>query len=77
MIRPHSAIAALLAFSSTAGFAAKKYEEMDYGRFLSASWDNTEGKNTLKGGGSCANKGIAIKLGADEGAMLFDTDLCR
>ena len=50
---------------------------MDYGRFLSASWDNVQGKNTLNGQGCTANKGIAIKLGNNEGAMLFDTDLCR
>ncbi len=80
MIHTRIAIAALLALSSSALFAAKKntkYEAMDYGRFLTASWDNTEGKNTLKGGGCCANKGIAIKLGDDEAGMLFDTDLCR
>ena len=80
MLHTRIALTALLALSSSALFAAKKntkYEAMDYGRFLTASWDNTEGKNTLKGGGCCANKGIAIKLGDDEGGMLFDTDLCR
>src|SRR5688572_18275562 len=71
-----------LTFAAFAGLsftsvAAPKYEEMDYGRFLTASWDNTKGENTLKGKGCTANKGIAIQLGNKEGAMLFDTDLCR
>ena len=80
MLHTRIAVTALLALSTSAIFAAKKntkYEDMDYGRFLTASWDNTEGKNTLKGGGCCANKGIAIKLGNDEGGILFDTELCR
>lgn len=57
--------------------AQKRHEQMDYGRFLTASWDNTKGQNTLRGNGCTANKGVAIKLGNNEGAMLFDTDLCR
>lgn len=71
------AIAAFAGVTVTSGFAAKNYEEMDYGRFLTASWDNTKGQNTLKGQGCTANKGVAIQLGDKEGAMLFDTDLCR
>ena len=36
------------------------------------------GKSTLETRiGSAANKGIAINLGDNHGAMLFDTDLCR
>jgi hypothetical protein len=50
---------------------------MDYGRFISASFENSDGQTTLNGGGCAANKGIAIQLGEGEAAMLFDTDLCR
>jgi len=70
-------MAAIAGLTVTSTFAAPKYEEMDYGRFLTASWDNTKGQNTLKGQGCTANKGIAIQLGDKAGAMLFDTDLCR
>ena len=92
MRHSHLAIAALAGLTVTSTFAAEssaepkpaakpkptpKYEEMDYGRFLTASWDNTKGQNTLKGNGCTANKGVAIQLGQKEGAMLFDTDLCR
>ena len=71
------AVLAGFSVSSLADPKIPKYEEMDYGRFLTASWDNTKGENTLKGKGCTANKGIAIQLGQKEGAMLFDTDLCR
>ena len=71
-------LAALAGLSLTAIAArTNQGQEMDYGRFLSASWDNTQGKNTVTGQGCTANKGIAVKLGNNEGAMLFDTDLCR
>ena len=51
---------------------------MDYGRFLSASFLNPEGKSTLDGKGSAANKGMAVKLGAeDKGGMFFDTECVR
>lgn len=57
---------------------AGKWDDMDYGRFLSATFTNTEGKTTLDGKGCATNKGIAVKLGSDaRGAMLFDTDLLR
>lgn len=56
---------------------AAKWDEMDYGRFLSATYLNPEGKSTLDGKGSATNKGIAVKLGNNEGALLFDTELCR
>lgn len=69
-------MAALAGLSFTAA-AAPKYEEMDYGRFITASFDNTKGQNTLKGDGCTANKGVGIQLGNKEGTMVFDTDLCR
>jgi hypothetical protein len=51
---------------------------MDYGRFLSATFHNAQGKSTFDQKGSAANKGIAIKLGKDgDGAMVFDTELLR
>src|SRR5690606_18054124 len=57
---------------------AKKWEAMDYGRFLSGSYDNAEGKNTITGKGSATNKGIGIKVGeAGDATLLFDTDLLR
>lgn len=66
---------------------AAKYDEMDYGRFLTASYLTQEVKgpngsaksqSTLETKFGCAtNKGIAVKLGKDEGGALFDTDLCR
>lgn len=69
--------AAAFAGLSLSAVAAPKWEEMDYGRFITASFDNTKGENTLKGNGCTTNKGIAIQLGAKEGGALFDTDLCR
>ncbi len=51
---------------------------MDYGRFLSATFNNAQGKSTFDQKGSAANKGIAIKLGKEgNAAMVFDTDLLR
>ncbi len=71
-----AALGLFAAASST--FAAPKWEEMDYGRFLSATYNNAEGKPTFDKKGCAANKGIAIKLGKDvDGTMLFDTDLLR
>ncbi|MEA3210835.1 MAG: hypothetical protein QOE70_3892 [Chthoniobacter sp.] len=55
----------------------KKWEEMDYGRFLSATFLNPQGKTTIDGQGSAANKGIAVKLGNAEAAALFDTETVR
>ena len=76
---PHL-LAALLAFTSLPAWAANWWEEMDYGRFLSASFiDNgafkitddkgkekqLPGRSTLDGATRIAtNKGIAVKLGA-------------
>jgi hypothetical protein len=56
---------------------SKKWEEMDYGRFLSATYNNAEGKSTLNGKGCASNKGIAVNLGDREGALLFDTETLR
>ncbi len=77
MITTRLTLAALAGLSLAAIAGSPQGGLMDYGRFLSASWDNMQGKNTLNGQGCTANKGIAIKLGNNEGAMLFDTDLCR
>jgi hypothetical protein len=56
----------------------KKWEEMDYGPFLSASYHNTDDKSTINGQGCATNKGIAVKLNKEGTAtMLFDTDLLR
>src|SRR4051812_17861706 len=57
---------------------AKPYDEMDYGRFLSATFNSAQGKTTLENAPGAANKGIAIRLGKEGTAtMLFDTDLMR
>ncbi|RYD62032.1 MAG: hypothetical protein EOP84_35015, partial [Verrucomicrobiaceae bacterium] len=58
--------------------AAPKWEEMDYGPFLSHTINNAQGKTAFDQKGTAANKGIAIKLGKDsEATMVFDTDLLR
>src|SRR4030095_7185078 len=86
-MRTRLLVASLAAICTIPAFAAK-YDEMDYGRFLTASYltqdRKTEdgkaekGKTTLETKVGCAtNKGIAVKLGKNEGGMLFDTDLCR
>ena len=41
--------AALLGLSTLSAFAANWWEEMDYGRFLSATYLNADGKSTLDG----------------------------
>ncbi len=77
---------ALLVIASPA-FAAK-YDEMDYGRFLSASYATQEtkgadgklikGQTTIETRTGCAvDKGIAVQLGEKAGGVIFDTDLCR
>ena len=67
----------LLAIASLPALAGK-WDDMDYGRFLSATFSNAEGKTTLDGKGCATNKGIAVKLGVDaRGAMLFDTECVR
>lgn len=80
-MKPHLIItlAALLlpSFALRAEEKPKKWEAMDYGRFLSASYHNAQGKSTLNGQGCASNKGIAVKLGDSEGALLFDTETVR
>ncbi len=52
-----------------------RWEQMDYGRFLTASV-----KVPTPGGDNNANKGVAIRLGDDKdhpSALCFDTDLLR
>lgn len=69
---------ALWCCSAGALLAQKPYEVMDYGRFFSATFHNTQGKPTFDQKGCAANKGIAIKLGKDgTGGMIFDTELMR
>jgi hypothetical protein len=55
----------------------KKWDEMDYGRFLSASYVNPQNQTTINGKGCASNKGIAVKLGDSEAALLFDTETLR
>ena len=86
--------ALLLAASTLTVSAASWWEEMDYGRFLSASFiDNVPFKGTDHNGKEkqfdgrtpldgatriAANKGIAVKLGAEgQAGFLFDTELLR
>jgi len=68
------ALVAVCALSSVAVAQKKagKWEEMDYGSFITASISaNTPKRNT-------ANKGIAVKLGTDQNAAVcFDMDLLR
>lgn len=74
----HSVIAPALLCVATLSAFAGKWDDMDYGRFLSATFLNAEGKSTLDGKGCAANKGVAVKLGADaQAAMLFDTECVR
>ena len=76
----HLLAAALLGLSTLSASAANWWEEMDYGRFLTATYLNADGKSTLDGAkvGSAANKGIAVKLGKEaDAAQIFDTDLLR
>ena len=84
-------LGAVLGLSALPLFGATSWwEEMDYGRFLSASFNtqSTKGadgktipsKSTLEGNriGSATNKGIAAKLGKEgDAALLFDTELLR
>ena len=62
-------VTAILTFSAVALHAQdkpKKWEAMDYGPFLSASFLNPQGKSTFDGKGCASNKGIAVKLGEKE-----------
>ena len=59
-------------WGAPAARAAERWEEMDYGRFLTASITAPKPANNH------AMKGIAIRLGADkEAAICFDQDLLR
>ncbi len=71
-----STVVGLASISSL--LAAPKWQEMDYGPFLSHTINNAKGKTALDQKGTAANKGIAIKVGkGDEATMVFDTDLLR
>ena len=54
-----------------------KYMDMDYGRFFSASIDNTQGKNPFENKGCAANKAILVNLGNEEAGYAFDTETLR
>ena len=77
-----------LALAAVTGFAQdaakkpdakplSKWEAMDYGRFLSTSIDNTQGKNPFEQKGCAANKAIMVNLGNREAGYAFDTDTLR
>ena len=72
-------LAASLVLSPLRIFAANWWEEMAYGPFLSASFDDTNGQSTLDRAERIAtNKGIAVKLGTDgDAGIIFDTELLR
>ncbi|EDY16758.1 putative large, multifunctional secreted protein [Chthoniobacter flavus Ellin428] len=72
-------VTASIALAPLCSFAANWWEEMDYGRFLSASFNDTDNKTTLTGAERIAtNKGIGVKLGHDGNAgFIFDTELLR
>jgi hypothetical protein len=54
-----------------------KHEAMDYGRFLSASIDNAQGKNPFEQKGGAANKAVVVNLGDRAGGYAFDTETLR
>lgn len=70
-------VAALLPVALQAQDKPKKWEAMNYGRFLSATYVNAQGQSTVNGKGCASNKGIAVKLGNREGTLLFDTETVR
>ena len=57
--------------------ALPKWEAMDYGRFLSASIDNTQGKSPFDQKGCAANKAVLVNLGNREAGYAFDTETLR
>src|ERR1700733_7351004 len=70
--------ACFLALATLPLRATEPWAAMDYGPFVSATFNNAEGKSTYAQHGCAANKGIAIRLGENgEGTMLFDTELLR
>lgn len=54
-----------------------KWEAMDYGRFLAASIDNTQGKSPFEQKGCAANKAVLVNLGNREAGFAFDTETLR
>jgi hypothetical protein len=65
-----TALALLVAPSVALAQAKKRYEQMEYGPFLTATLEIP--------GVAKINKGVAIHLGGDsEAAICFDIDLCR
>ena len=54
-----------------------KWEAMDYGRFLSASIDNTQGKSPFDQKGCAANKAVLVNLGNRDAGYAFDTETLR
>ncbi|MEY4379418.1 MAG: hypothetical protein RLZ85_1299, partial [Verrucomicrobiota bacterium] len=56
---------------------ASKWEAMDYGRFLSASIDNTQGKSPFEQKGCAANKAVLVNLGNRDAGYAFDTETLR
>jgi hypothetical protein len=54
-----------------------KWESMDYGRFLTASIDNTYGKNPFGNQGCATNKAVVVNLGNKDAGVAFDTDTLR
>ena len=88
-----SLFASVLALSTLTVSAASWWEEMDYGRFLSATFNDNGGKTVdqngkvKEGNGKttldnaeriATNKGIAVKIGkAGDAGLIFDTELLR
>jgi hypothetical protein len=86
MIKTKFSLPLILTIGASA-FGAPQ-DDMDYGRFLTASYTTQEVKGadgkahkaqtTLETRiGSATDKGIAVQLGKKDGGMIFDTDLCR
>ena len=74
----------LLALATGAAFGADdakktlpKWEAMDYGRFLSASIDNAQGKSPFEQKGCAANKAVLVNLGNRDAGYAFDTETLR
>lgn len=76
MNSPFARLAALLLCPALL-LAQPRHEAMDYGPFLSATYENARGQTTLNGLGSVANKGIAVRHGKREACSLFDTETVR
>jgi glucose/arabinose dehydrogenase len=81
-------ISLLLALVASPAFAADeakkpdakplpKWEAMDYGRFLAASIDNTQGESPFKQRGCAANKAVMVNLGNRDAGYAFDTETLR